>query len=113
MGKRKILGSVVLLGGIVMLFMSHYIQTQVDEGRGKISKAEKSINQGNSLFSLTPVTKEIGKGLSKSAEKKLQKYKDQADDYERLADQLQAGGWIAIVLGTVLIVWPEKRKSKK
>jgi len=113
MGTRRILGIVILLGGLVVLFTAHYIQEQVDIGRGKISAAEGKVATGSRLFSLSPATKGIGESIERSSQKTLSKYKDDADYYEHLAGQLRIGGWVVTLAGALLILIPSRKKKKK
>ena len=70
MNGKRILGILILLCGIAMILGSVYIKQRVAEGKMQISSAQNKVNQGNSLFSLNPVSKEIGKGVTGSAQKR-------------------------------------------
>ncbi len=113
MGTLRIIGIVILLGGVAMLGFSSYIKHRVEEGKTEIAGAEKSVDQGNQLFSLNPVAKEIGKGLSGMAEKKINKGKQDVAEYEELAGWLQIGGIIAIVLGALVVIFGKKRRFSR
>lgn len=101
-------GFVVL--GIVCLFLSRYISGQVEEGRGKIDKAQSVVDQGNSLFSLNPVSKEIGKGITGSMQNKIDAGSKEADFYESMAMLLRVGGIVLIASGAVLFIYHQYKK---
>lgn len=101
-------GLVIL--GIVCLFFSSYIRGQVEEGRGKISKAQSVVDKGNSLFSLNPVTKEVGKGITGSVQNKIDEGSKEADFYESMAMLLRIGGIVLIVAGAGLFIYRQYKK---
>ena len=110
---RRIVGVIILVGGLVMLFAAHYIQEQVDIGRGKITAAESKVQQGSRLFSLSPATQPAGQIFERSAQSKINKYKEEADHYEHLAGQLKKGGWVVTIVGALLVIFPRGKKKKK
>lgn len=99
MSTKRIIGIVLMVLGIASLFVSNYITEQVKEGNLKIARGQKSVDQGNKLFSMTPATKEIGKGVTGSAQRKIDSGREQVRDYEAIAQRLFIGGIIVIVLG--------------
>lgn len=112
MKSLRILGALVLLLGIGMVGTSQYIQIQVLGGRAEISRGEKKVEQGRALFGVTPATKQVGDTVFfNSADKKIAAGKEQADHYEKLANQLQTGGIIAIIVGAGLILWSFVKKK--
>lgn len=112
MNIRRALGILVLIGGIVLIFISNYIKGQVEEGNLKISSAEQKVQQGNKLFSYNPLSQQVGKQITGSAQKKINAGKEQVSYYTQLADNLQIGGIVLIVLGIIIVVIPRK-KSKR
>ena len=115
--KRRI-GIIVLVIGIAFLLLSNYITTQVQEGKLKIAKGQKTVDQSQRLFSLSPTTKEVGKGVTRSAQKKIDEGKRQVRDYEAIAARLQVFGIIGVVVGGGLIVYSfmgtsNKKKKRK
>lgn len=111
MSWKRILGFLVLIAGVGMMLVSNYILKQVGEGREKISDAESKVQQGESLFSLNPVSKQVGKGLTGSAKKKIAAGKEEVMKYEDLAGKLKIGGLVAAGLGVLLVLLGGKRKS--
>ena len=103
------LGLVVL--GAALLFFSNHIMNEVGEGRGKIERAQKAVDQGNSLFSLNPVSKEIGKGLTGSIQKKIDAGSEEAAFYEKMANFLWIGGIVLCAGGAGFFIY-EKYKTR-
>lgn len=110
MNIRRILGVVVLIVGLALIVASQYIKGRVAEGESQISSAQEKVNQGSKLFSLSPYAKPIGEKMTESAQQKINAGKEQASQYGQLADQLQIGGIVLIVLGAVIILIPRKSK---
>ena len=110
MNIRRILGIVVVIAGIALIVISQYIKTQVAEGNLQISSAQQKVDQGNKLFSLSPYSKPIGQQMTGSAQKKINAGQEQVAYYDQLADQLQIGGIILIVIGAVIILIPRRAK---
>ncbi len=102
---KRILGIVVLIAGIAMICISNYITTQVSEGKLQVSSAQKKVDQGNQLFGQNPFTKQLGQGVTGSAQKKINAGKQTIADYEVIAQRLQTGGIICIVVGAGLIIF--------
>lgn len=99
MKKQLIAGVIFLILGIASLGFSTYIQSQVDEGKVKIAQGESKVKQGKTLFSLTPVTKELGKGITGGAEKQINEGKQKVSHYETIAERLKIAGIILLFIG--------------
>jgi hypothetical protein len=97
--KLRILGIIILLAGIASIFFSNYITTQINEGKIKIEKGQKTVDQSNSLFSLNPYSKQVGQGMTSSAQKKIDEGKNEVARYEQIASTLQIFGIAGIVVG--------------
>jgi hypothetical protein len=104
MNGRRISGIIILIIGIVMYFFSNYITDQVNEGKKKVSNAQKKVNQGNSLFSLNPYTKEIGKAATNPAQQEINEGEQQISEYEQIAHWLYVGGVVVVILGAGIFV---------
>lgn len=110
---KRISGIIIVILGISLILSSFYIKSRVASGREQISEAEESVRKGKQLFSLNPVTKELGKGITDSAERKIKAGSAKADRYETLALWFQIGGGVFIVIGSGLIFMSRKKKSIK
>lgn len=109
MRAQKILGIAILVAGIVLLGFSFYIKQQVAEGEEKISTAQRRVNQGNALFSLTPATKAIGERMTSSAQRKINEGVFEVGRYKDLAEWFQVGGIVFIILGAGIIFLDKKK----
>ena len=110
MNSKRVTGIVIAIIGVAMLFFSNYIKGQVAEGREKISSAQSSVDKGNSLFNLNPITKEVGKGLTGSAQRKIDEGSAEADQYAQYAQWLLIGGIVLIVVGIGAVIFSRKKQ---
>ena len=109
----RILGILILLAGIASIFFSNYITNQVNEGKIKIEKGQKTVDQSNSLFSSNPYTKQVGKEMSSSSQKKIDEGKEEVSHYEQIAQILQMSGIAAIVVGAGITIFSFFGSRKK
>lgn len=111
----RILGIVVVVAGIVCIFFSNDITNQVNEGKIKIEKGQKTVDTSSSLFSTNPYTKPFSKGITSSAQKKIDTGKEEVAYYEQLAQTLQISGIIGIIVGVALTIFSffGQRKRKR
>jgi hypothetical protein len=110
MNIRRTFGILIVIGGIALILFSQYIKGRVQEGEEQISSAQKKVNQGSGLFSLSPYTKQVGQSMTNSAQKKINEGKQQVGHYSQLADQLQIGGIVVLILGAIIVLIPRKSK---
>ena len=111
MRTKKISSVLAILVGIAMIFFSLYIMGEVAQGRDRLSKAQGSLNKSQGLFGLTPVTEEVGHGVTRGTQKKLDAYGAEADEYARLAIWLRVGGIILIAVGAGSLFMLKRRKQ--
>lgn len=101
MNTKRVAAIVVFALGLGLLFASHYITTQVLEGKGKIASAQSKVNASKGIFSLTPVTKKVGQGVTQSAQSEINAGKEEVGYYEQMAFWLRIGGAIALIIGVL------------
>ena len=82
-----------------MFGFSYYIQAQIDQGRIKISDAEKKLNQTEGLFSLSPATQQLGSGIKRAGKEKIASAEEEIAYYQSMANSLLVGGCIFAALG--------------
>jgi len=109
----KVIGALIIIAGVAALLFSNYLNEQIAEGNIKIEKGQKAVNQGNQLFSLSPYTQQVGKGLTNSSQKKINSGKEQIAYYQQMADNLHTGGIVAIVVGAGIVLYGFMGKKKK
>lgn len=95
--------------GVGALAISYYIKNEVKQGEKKIAHAEKQVKKGDALLSLSPATKQLGKGFLGSAQEKIAQGKEDVAKYTSLAGWLQMGGILFILLGLGGLFIPQKR----
>lgn len=110
MKSKKMFGIVLLIVGIVMLGASFYIKGQVGVGRIQISNAQRNVDSGTSIFSMTPATNQVGKGLFGGAQGRIDAGTQQADYYDQMAGWLQIGGVLCIIVGGALIFFSSRKR---
>lgn len=109
----RILGFIVLIAGIGSILFSNYITEQVNAGKIQIAQGERAVNRGNQLFSLNPIAKEVGKGITAPAEKKIEKGKEQVAYYQDLAQTLKTAGISGIIIGAGMAIISFFGRKKK
>lgn len=103
---------VMIISGMALLGLSHYIQGEVLKGREQISDAQGKVNTGKKLFSLSPATKSAGDKATGFVQKKIDEGKEEADSYEALASKLQMGG-VLLILGGLGLVAADFFRNKR
>jgi uncharacterized ion transporter superfamily protein YfcC len=109
----RIIGILVFIAGIASILASNYITEQVNEGKLKIAKGEKAVNQANQIFSFNSTTQQVGQAVTSSSKKKIAEGKEQITDYQAMAHQLMVGGVIGCVAGAGIFVGSFFGKKKK
>ena len=109
--KLKVTISVIFIViGIVLIGCSIFVKSKVSQGQTQIETAQKSIDTGNTLFSLTPATKNLGKGMTGGAQKKIDAGKEQVAFYAGVANLAQIGGIILVAVGAGALLIRAKKK---
>lgn len=112
MNTKRILGLVILAAGIICICVSKYIETQVLEGREEISSAQSKVDTANRVFSLNPISKRVGEGLTNSAQRKIDAGSEEAEKYAAWAHTLQIGGIVLIIGGGLVFFILGSRKRR-
>ena len=113
MNLRRILATITLVIGLGLIGFSEYIKMEVAKGNLEVSDAQKKVNQGNFLFSLSPYTKSAGKELTGSAQKQIDAGKEDINHYSELARELEIAGIIVAVLGIIVFCIPRQTKYRQ
>lgn len=110
---RRIIGILLFLVGIALIAISMYINEQVSAGKLKIASAQEQVDQAQSLFSQNALTKPVGKGLTNSAQQKINAGEEEVSYYANMASHFKIGGIALIVLGvSTTLIGNYKRKKK-
>ncbi|MCX6986859.1 MAG: hypothetical protein NT065_01700 [Chlamydiae bacterium] len=101
----KGVGLILLCVSGGLYFGAWYIDQQLDQGKEQLAKGKDTVNKGNMLFSQTPVTKELGKHLTDSAQKKIDAGEEEITKYEKIASLLKVSSLIALGLGICTLIY--------
>ena len=110
MNLKQIFGAIIFIGGIILLFVSHYITTQIEEGNLKISSAQQKVDTGKKLFNVSPYSKPVGEGLTSGVQSKINEGKNTIEYYTVVAQRCQIGGIIALVVGAGMMYFLRDKK---
>lgn len=109
MKTKKIFGIVLVILGVILLCGSFYIKSQVKAGQEKLSFAEETKDLGDKILSITPGTKEFGEHVTGSIQDKVREGKEQIAFYTTVANSLEIGGIISLILGIALFLICKKK----
>lgn len=107
---RKIIGILLAIAGIVLLFTSDNISRQVNEGKIEIAVGQQKVDDTNSIFGMSRVTKPFGKAFTDSGQQRINAGQQEVDKYEKLSGQIKMGGYALIVIGLILILIPSMKR---
>ncbi len=96
--------------GVGLILASNHIKERLAEAEGEISDAKRKLSQGETLFSLSPISKGIGQAIAGGAEDKIRNAEEEVQYYYRVAATCQGGGIAAIVLGAFIVIFARKKK---
>ena len=109
---KKTYGIIAVILGVICIGLSSYIKSQVEAGQEEISSAQRKVDRGNSLFSLTPLTKGIGKGVTSGAQDQINEGILKIEQYNNLAGYLQIGGIILVLGGAAVAIFMKKNSRR-
>lgn len=109
---KRVLGLLSIIVGVALIVFVIYGKGQIRAAKGEISSAKKKVEQGNQLFSLNPISKQIGQGMSSGIQKKIAAGERTVEQYEMIFMWCQIGGIVLIVLGAGLILFGGRRSKR-
>lgn len=109
MKKKKSFGIILIVVGLVLFGIAHYIKQQVEAGTLQVMSAQRGLNAGKSLFSLTPATQDIGDGLTSPIQRKIDAGKGEIAYYTNLANGLQVLGIVCVAAGAYVVLRGRKK----
>ncbi len=112
MKSKCIIGTILFIGGIALIGFSMYVTQQVEEGQGKVSRAQSKVDQGKGLFSGNPITEEIGKGITGGVQRKIDAGKEEITFYQQVSVWSKIGGIACIVIGLSIFLIPTKKRTR-
>lgn len=108
---KRLLGIIALVLGVVLIGVSYHIKNQVNEGQMEVNSAQRTVNTGSSLFNTNPVSKEVGKGITSGAQRRIDAGQSEIDYYTNLAHWLMIGGVACLIVGAGAILLGGRRSS--
>lgn len=111
MSYRTVFGVVLMIVGVASIVTSLVIKSRINEGKIQISSAQERVDTGNSSFSRIPVPKEIGRGITRSAQNEINAGNQTIYHYILVANFLLYGGIALFILGTLVIFVPRSVKK--
>ncbi len=110
---KQVIGALLLIGGIFLIGLANYINTQVEAGNSQIFSAQQKVDQSGSLFGRNPITNVLGKSITSGAQKKIDQGKADIEYYTVIAQRCQVGGIALAVIGAGMIFLCRNRKVTK
>jgi hypothetical protein len=110
MSSQRIIGLIALIAGVILIGFAMYIKQEVVSGNAQIARGEQKINTTEKVFSLTPTTKQLGSGFTKSGKEQIAKGKEEIAYYTNLANKLQITGIILLIVGGGILIFGKKRR---
>jgi hypothetical protein len=107
---RRIIGIVLLICGLGLIGISMYVKQQVDQGKMQISDAQKKVDTTEDWLSRSPYTRDIGKGIAGSSQKKINAAHGEVAEYEKMAGWAQIGGIVLVIIGTGMTFLGRRKK---
>ncbi len=103
MSWKRILGLSLIVVGIILFFVSGYITDEVAEGRQKIKKGQRQVDQIQDASAVNPYTQKAGDLFASSGQKKIDAGKKEADHYESVAQHAFVGAIVFTIAGGILL----------
>ena len=110
MNFKQILGALIFVGGLVLLYLAHYINVQIEQGNTQIFAGQQRVDDTNAMFDRTPVTKPIGRGLTSDGQSRIDAGKGTIEYYMVIAQRCKIGGIIALVVGAGMMFFLRTKK---
>ncbi len=101
----KIIGILLIVGGIASFIFANYIRSQVDQGKHKVRKAQSAVNSANQVASGDPTLYLFSRTATGPIQKKINEGKKDIVYFQSLAKTLDVVGFIALVAGGGLTIW--------
>ena len=108
--KKAIFGIILIIIGLSLLGFSIYIKSEIKHGKEQLAEAKDKIEMGKRILSLTPVTKEIGKGFQGVIQSKINAAVVLIKKYTFIAWIINIIGIGFIVLGIILLFLQKYKK---
>ena len=105
MNFKQGIGILAIVLGIALLIFVFYGKGKLNEGREQIASGKKQVKQTQQLFSFTPITKQVGQGLTSGAQDQIAAGELTIEQYEALFKWCEIGGIVLLVVGAALVLF--------
>ena len=112
MNYKQVIGICAVILGIALIIFVIYGKGQLNEGKEQIASGKKKVSQTQQAFSFTPLSKQVGQGLTGGAQKKIAAGELTIEEYETRFMWCEIGGVVLIVLGAALLLFCRNHKSR-
>jgi hypothetical protein len=109
---KQILGGIIFVGGLGLLYLAHYINVQVEQGNMQIFSAQQKVNRANSLFNMSPYTKNVGQGMTSGAQSQIDEGRNTVEYYTTVENRCRIGGIAALVVGAGMMIYFRRKKGR-
>jgi uncharacterized membrane protein HdeD (DUF308 family) len=112
---RRILGILVLLGGIVLLVLSANLKKRIQGGKLKIAEAQQQAQQENGSLPLRPIPRARVESAEEQAKQQAmqrgEETSQELSQFEAYVSWFHVGGIVFIILGAGIFCLSWKKKS--
>ena len=109
MSTRKILGALLLVGGVILIIVSVNVKSRAEMGEMRISNAEEQVSEEDRPY-LRPIPRARSRATSEQAEERIGEGTATVANYEQIAMWLKIGGIICVVLGAGALFVRKQRR---
>lgn len=99
----RLAGLLVVVVGLALVFVGNYIQGRVERGQQQVDEGQEQINSSTQLFSLTPFTDWIGRGLSSRQQGEVNRGQEEVNHYAGVSYKFHKTGIIVSLVGVLVV----------
>ena len=104
MKTKCVIGTIIIILGIIAIGFSIYIKNEVEKGKAKIFSAQSTVYAGKSLFTLHPDTKPAEQIIADSAQSKIDWRKQEVVKNEMISNWLMGIGVVLLIIGVIIFL---------
>jgi hypothetical protein len=109
---KQIIGLLAIILGVALLIFVFYGKNKIEAGKEEIASGKKKVAKTQQMFSFTPITKQVGQGLTSGGEAQIAAGELTIEQYEKIFMWCEIGGIALIVVGAGLILFCRNKKHK-
>jgi len=109
---KKILGLILLVIGVGLYLFGNYVSNQVVEGKKKIEKTQRTVDNVRHYSKVDPYAEAVGKIATNPVQKKINEGREEVSNYRKLAKALHTSGLVLLGLGVLFLLLGFTSKKK-